>query len=610
MSNQPHQSPQRSIFTVRPYLAERFSWLRRPLAWLADRILGFASLTARYHAIAPAADAAEFTDLALAELGVSTVVNADDLALIPREGACIVVANHPHGGLDGLIMMQLLLRVRPDVKFLANHFLSLFGELETLFFQVNPFGGNKAVRYNIGAARAAVSWLQSGGMLVVFPGGEVSSLDMQKRRVMDPAWDNGVARLVEQSHAPVLPVFIGGRNSNLFQLCGLIHPRLRTALLVREMLNARDRRIPIRIGRDVAPSILAELAGRHEVTRYLRTKTYLLAAKDKQQIALNSMSEEASHVEAIVTPVDSDLMAAEVARLPANQWLISSGAHHVYYAKADQIPWLLQEIGRLRELSFRAVGEGTGKKADLDLYDVYYLHLFVWDADARQIVGGYRIGHADRILDTFGPKGLYIHSLFKLSAKLTQDLRYALEVGRSFVSPVYQKNYSSLMLLWKGIAMYAGRDPRYRILFGPVSISNDYHPVSKEILVQFLKHHNQERRRASHVKPRRPFRITGKVVNDLVDLDQIDLHIMSDLLGAVEQDDKGVPVLLRQYLKLGGQILGFNIDPQFANSIDCLLWVDLMNMEYPLLQKYMGKETAAEFHAYHKQKGESWSAVS
>jgi putative hemolysin len=223
----------------------------------------------------------------------------------------------------------------------------------------------------------------------------------------------------------------------------------------------------------------------------------------------------------------------------------------------------------------------------------------VWDRVGKQIVGAYRIGHTDRILDAFGPKGLYVHSLFKFSPELTGDLRVALELGRSFVRTEYQRSYSALMLLWKGIARYLTRHPQYRILFGPVSISNDYHPISQEILVQFLRGRNSEVRRASQVKPRRPFRVKSELTADLVDLDSIDLNIISDLLSTVESDEKGVPVLLRQYLKMGGQILGFNIDPNFNNAIDCMLWADLTRTEPAFIRKYMGNEGAAEFFRLH-----------
>jgi putative hemolysin len=435
---------------------------------------------------------------------------------------------------------------------------------------------------------------------MVFPGGEVSSRNRHDWRVSDPKWDEGVARFAEKTGAPVVPMHIGGYNSALFQLSGLVHPRLRTALLVREMMNKRGTTIDVRCGREIAPATLRSLDDRAQVTLYLRTKTYLLKEKTPQSIALGRIRNKARPLEMIAPGGDEAIFAAEIEALPADQRLLTSGSYEVHYATSSQIPQVLQEIGRLRELTFRNVGEGTGKSSDVDLYDSYYHHMFLWNAAERQIIGGYRLGRTDRILDTYGPKGLYVHSLFKLSPELTRELRCALELGRSFIRTEYQRSYSSLLLLWKGIARYLTKHPQYRILFGPVSISNDYHPVSQAILVQFLRQTNSEIRRASHVKPRRPFRAKTEHAETLVDLDSVDLNIISDLLSTVESDDKGVPVLLRQYLKFGGHILGFNIDPSFNNAIDCLLWADLMHTDLPLLRKYMGTEAADAFCAYHR----------
>ncbi|MBM4226775.1 MAG: lysophospholipid acyltransferase family protein [Gammaproteobacteria bacterium] len=595
----PDSRTDRTTFSVGPYLPRWPARLRRMITRLADSALGFSSLTRRYHRIPAAETPAQFAGLALEELGVTPLFEADELDLIPAEGGCLLIANHPHGGLDGLILMEVLLQRRPDVRFLANHFLASFQELGPLFLKVNPFGGNEARRFNSSAAREALAWLKQGGLLVMFPGGEVSSVDWRTRRVIDPEWDRGIARLAAQTGVPVVPCHIGGRNSLWFQLAGLIHPRLRTALLAREMLNARDRQIDLRFGTPIEPEVLAGLPDRTQVTRYLRTKTYLLAERPTARLVLGRAGSPRRPEESLSDAVDSEVIEDEIRSLPPGQCIMTSGQFQVWHAASGQIPWLLQEIGRLREVSFREVGEGTGKRSDLDLFDTYYTHLFVWDSRKRLVVGGYRLGHADEILRQYGPKGLYVHSLFKLDPALGTDLSRAIEVGRSFVSPAYQRSYSALLLLWKGVATYMALRPQYQILFGPVSISNDYHPISKQILVRFLRHHKFELRRASLVKPRRPFREREHAAASVVDLDDGDLRLVADLLGTVEPDERGVPVLLRQYLKLGGRILGFNIDNQFGNSIDCLLWVDMRRTELPLLRKYMGTELAGRFHALH-----------
>ncbi len=592
--------PLRDAFTVLPYLPARLGRLRAVLGRTLDGALGLATLTRRYHGLPESDTTADFVRLALAELGAQACPDQAELARVPKTGPTIVVANHPHGGLDGLVLMDVLLRHRPDVKFLANHFLAKFAELRSLFLTVDPFGGTSAIRYNIAAARAARQWLASGGLLVLFPGGEVSSFNWRERQVLDPTWDTGVVRLVARSDAPVVPAHISGRNSLLFQACGLVHPRLRTALLAHEMLSGREPRIDVRFGLPVTAELVNDFDDAAQATRYLRAKTYLLGAKRQQSIMLGTTAAHRRPETTIAEPIPRAVLAAEIAGLANDQCLLTSGPFQVLFATAAQIPWTLQEIGRLREISFRQVGEGTGKAADIDVHDDYYRHLFVWHSESHEIIGGYRLGHTDEILANYGPRGLYVHSLFKLSPRLQAQLYGAIEVGRSFVCPEYQRSYSSLMLLWKGIAHYVARNPRYRVLFGPVSISNDYHPLSQRILVDYLRNHRFETERASLVKPRHPFRPKGQTMTGLVDLDSDDLRLVADLLGTVEQDDRGVPVLLRQYLKLGGQIMGFNIDPQFKNSIDCLLWVDLMRTELPLLRKYMSLDGASRFRAYHE----------
>ncbi len=597
----PVARPARSEFSVAPYLPRWPAFLRRAAAWLADYALGFRALTRRYHQLPAAATAQHFVTLALSELGVTAKFSHEELAEIPAQGGCLLIANHPHGGLDGLLLMNILLQRRTDVRFMANHFLAKFDELGPLFLKVNPFGGSAATRFNSSAAREALAWLRSGGLLVVFPGGEVSSFDWRERKILDPDWDMGVARLAAQTQVPVVPCHLGGRNSLTFQAAGLVHSRLRTALLAREMLNARDRQVAVRFGMPIPYEVLATLQNRQQVTRYLRTKTYLLAERLNPRFVLGRAGSPKRPEELLAEAIPADVLTAEIASLPRAQQILVSGQFEVWYAQSAQIPWLLQEIGRLREISFREVGEGTGKRSDIDLYDSYYSQLFVWDNAKHCIVGGYRLAHADEILRQYGLKGLYVQSLFKLAPQLQTGLEHAIEVGRSFVAPAYQRSYSALMLLWKGVSIYMAQRPHYNVLFGPLSISNDYHPISQQILVRFLKHHKFEKIRASLVKPRRPFRPKAHEAAALVDLDSGDLRLVADLLGAVEPGDRGVPVLLRQYLKLGGQILGFNIDSDFGNSIDCLLWVDMRRTELPLLRKFMGNELAEQFYATHCQ---------
>jgi putative hemolysin len=304
---------------------------------------------------------------------------------------------------------------------------------------------------------------------------------------------------------------------------------------------------------------------------------------------------------AIAAPVAQTLLKAEVEALPAEQRLIASGQFLVQYARAAQIPWCLQEIGRLRELTFRAAGEGTGKSSDIDLFDAYYLHLFVWDAQAGAIVGAYRMGRVDEILERYGRRGLYTQSLFKYGPRFLENIHPAIELGRSFVRAEYQRSFSPLMLLWRGIGRFILRSPRYAVLFGPVSISNNYAPLSRRLIVDYLNMNNIRADLARHVKPRRPFRGARSEIWDQVEIANLkDIEDLSRVVASIERDCKGVPILLRQYLKLGGRLLGFNADDQFSDALDGLIMVDLRASDPRVLARYMGEEGAAAFLAAHR----------
>jgi putative hemolysin len=273
----------------------------------------------------------------------------------------------------------------------------------------------------------------------------------------------------------------------------------------------------------------------------------------------------------------------------------------VYYARSRQIPSLLREIGRLREISFREVGEGSGKARDLDRFDEYYLHLFVWDHDQQRLVGAYRLGRTDSILRRHGIEGLYTSTLFRFGADLLGQVGPCIEMGRSFVRTEYQKQFTPLMLLWTGIAHYAAAHPRYRCLFGPVSISNDYHSVSKQLLVSFLRTNRFLPDLARMVAPRHP---PGSALRSDQDTTLVAtcVHRIEDvdeLVREVEMDRRNMPVLLRQYLRLNGKLLGFNIDPQFGDVLDGLILVDLTQVERAILQRYMGRENVAKFLTHH-----------
>jgi putative hemolysin len=289
-----------------------------------------------------------------------------------------------------------------------------------------------------------------------------------------------------------------------------------------------------------------------------------------------------------------------VEALSEDYCLLASGAMRVYCARAAEIPWCLEEIGRLREVTFRAAGEGTGKSVDLDRFDPHYLHLFIWNARSAELVGAYRMGLADEILARDGKRGLYTASLFRFGPQMLQRIDPALELGRSFVRAEYQKSFSPLLLLWRGVGQFIVRNPRYAVLFGAVSISNHYAQLSRQLIVDFLRQRRIDPVLARHVRPRRPFRGRRIAIADEIDPEQLqDLDELSQLLAQIESDGKGVPILLKQYLKLGGRLLGFNLDQDFSNALDGLVVVDLRDTGADVLAHYMTEAGAKAFLGYH-----------
>jgi putative hemolysin len=570
-----------------------------------ERMFALHSLENLYRSMPPTGNADQFVDRVLSALAVKADIAAEEISRIPRKGPAIIIANHPFGAVEGLVLAQLLRKIRPDVKLLVNKMLDRIPELSELFIPVDAFGGKGAAARNVAPMRNALKWVRSGGMLLVFPAGTVSHLTLSRGCVTDPPWHSAVGRLARLAQAPVTPVYIHGSNSAMFQIAGLLHPRLRTALLPRELLKRSNTTLRARVGQPLQAAHIAATQSDEEAIQYLRVNTYLLAEAAKPGTAPPAMSAppvplRKTAPQPLIAEVTPGLLAAEIAALPASQCLAQSRALAVYCAQAAQIPWCLQEIGRLREKTFRAAGEGTGRASDIDLYDAYYQHLFVWDADSRMIVGGYRMGLSDQILRQFGKRGLYTYSLFHMSSRLIDIFNPAIELGRSFIRAEYQREFSPLLLLWRGIGTYVAQNPRYRLLFGPVSISNDYTPLSRQLMMEFLNQHLQETRLARHVRPRRRLRVTRSAAldgNSLRCLHNVDT--VSQLVARIEDDGKGMPVLIRQYLKLGGRLLGFSTDSQFGETLDGLIMVDLRHTDPKLLARYMGESGTSAFLAYH-----------
>jgi putative hemolysin len=539
----------------------------------------------------------------LRELQVSCQLDPSDTARIPATGAVVAVANHPFGMLEGAVLGSALSRVRPDLKIMTNHLLAGLPELEAGCIFVDPFHRETSARTNIAPLKQAIRWLRSGGMLLIFPAGEVSHWDFARGGIADPEWSETVVRLIGITRAAALPIFINGRNSLLFQLLGMVHPNLRTASLPAELLNKRGKKVEVRIGRVIPFEAVAGIADDSEATRYLRWRTYALARRSE---IIQRRMPQPFWKAPIAPEAPREKLIREIERLPAQRLLENSGEFSVYVANASEAPGVLQEIGRLREISFRAVGEGTGRKIDLDIYDSYYQHLFVWHKSNRELVGAYRVAASEDVLRRFGLKGLYTNTLFHYDLRLFERIGPALELGRSFIRQEYQKQYAPLLMLWKGILGYIiSYHPEIAVLYGAVSISADYHPVSRQLLAQFLMEQNGSGELGGMVAPRHPFRPRPDRSGDLDAIVRMvpSLDHLSGLIADMEADGKGAPILLRHYAKLGAKLLGFNVDSKFSDALDGLILVDLRKTDANLLERYMSRDRAGEYMRRHSMWG-------
>ncbi|WP_114785328.1 lysophospholipid acyltransferase family protein [Vibrio tetraodonis] len=556
---------------------------------------GLSTLDALYMQDELPEDSFDFMHEALNRIGTQYRVDYGSLDSIPEEGPLLIVANHPFGGIEGIILASLISKVRKDVKVLANELLKRIPELDDLFIGVDVFGGKQARLTNSKAIKSAHKHLQKGGVLILFPAGEVSAWQAHDNKVTDKAWNKSVAKFVKHAQATTVPIFINGRNSKLFYQAGRIHPLLRTALLGRELLNKAGQTISVSVGNPIPFSEIKGFEKESDITQYLRLNTYLMGSMGGKSNAIDSTLESGLP---IVDPVESDDLQTELSQIEEYK-LLEQGDFEVYCAPTPSIPHMMKEIGRVRELSFREVGEGSGLACDIDNYDPNYHQLFVWHRKNKDLVGAYRLGFVDELMENGGLEQLYSTSLFNYDLAFLQTLGQSIEVGRSVVAKQYQRNIHSLLLLWKGIAKFVQRHPKYTHLFGPVSISNDYSPVARQLIASVMSVHYYDEEKAKLVSPTTPLRESGQEFwrpDMLTSL--ADLPLLSKVLERLDQG-MGVPVLLRQYLGLHGKLVCFNVDPAFNYALDGLIVVDLTAVPTNTLGKYMGREEAKAYHAQH-----------
>ncbi len=544
-------------------------------------------------------DGVDFIDKIIEKLEIDFEIRDEELARIPKEGAFISVSNHPYGGIDGILLVKVLSMVRPDVKIMANFLVQRIEPFAEYVLPVNPFEKQKDKASSISGIKMAIQHVQEGNVLGLFPAGEVSSYNHDNFGKTDRQWQAPALKMIKNARVPVLPVYFDGSNSRIFHLLGLIHPSLRTAKLPSEVFNKRNKKIRIRIGSPISVKEQDEFNDLARFGRFLRAKTYALGSALEVKRFFLPRFKRVQKAEDIAQPVDHKLIMEEINVLRSNDSLLFSNSNfEVFCTPSLDIPNIMNEIGRLREITFRNVGEGTNRSMDLDEYDLYYQQLFVWDTEAERIVGAYRVGLGADIMRRFGIRGFYIQSLFKVHRGFRSTLKQSMELGRSFIIEEYQRKPLPLFLLWKGILYFLIKNSEYRYLVGPVSISNRFSEFSKSMIISYIKKNYYNREFSRYIKPRTKYNVPGYNIDEDIILESADnLQKFDKFIDEVETSGYKMPILLKRYLKLNGKIIGFNVDPKFNNALDGLLILDLFDVPMDTissLSKDLNDETILE----------------
>jgi len=509
-----------------------------------------------------------------------------NLAKLPTDGPVLFIANHPLGGLEGVALAELLLKYRPDLKVLTNELLTRIPELSGIFVGVDVLSTDARSSNQKGLLEVS-RHLKRGGALLLFPAGKVAAYNFRKRKILDHDWNRVVGHLASRARPVVCPIFLEGRNSMLFYTMAALHPMLRALMLPRELGNKSGFRLSAHIGELVTPQETGNLDDSQAITNYLRLVTELSRPPPDRRKRYAGVS---------FAPMETLLNSPRKSNLamPDERFvLLDSDQYRVYCAPFDELGSMMEYIGRARELTFRSAGEGTGNPTDIDQFDPHYQHLFIWDRERQSIAGGYRIGKVDRIVAQHGIDALYSRTLYRFNESYLEKLGRTLQVGRSFLHPDYQKQSNTLDLLWKGIGLFVANNPEYHTLFGAVSISNEHSDLARALIAEsMLESFRAEQRYLEDIRPVEPLKVSGKVWTREMLASLSSVSVINKLIGRCDPG-KVLPILLRHYLSLNGRFVCFSVNKVFNDSLDGLIIVDMRETPQKYLNRYLGKQGAA-----------------
>lgn len=561
---------------------QRYGFFGTFMGWILVRLTKLSDIN-RFYDEHKELEGPKFLDAILEHYEIDFEIPEDDFKRLPKEGPYITISNHPLGGIDGVLLLKLMLKKRPDFKIIANFLLHRVEPLAPYIMPVNPFENHRDAKSSIGGFKSALQHLRDGHPLGIFPAGEVSTY-RDGKLIVDRPWEESSLKLIRKAEVPVVPIYFHAKNSKLFYHLSKFNDIFRTAKLPSEVTTQRNRAIKVRIGQPIGVQSQKEHNSLEEFSELLRKKTYILAnAYEKERLIdqIPTTLKIPKPARKIAGEMRTEVIQGELEKLREKDCrLLQSKNYEVFLAMAKDMPFILKEIGRQRELTFRAIGEGTNKSIDLDKFDYYYHHLFLWDNDEKKIVGAYRMGMGSEIFDKYGIDGFYLQDLFGFEPELYGMMRQSIEMGRAYIVKEYQQKPMPLFLLWKGIVHTTLRHPEHKYLIGGVSISNQFSNFSKSLMIEFMKSNYWDPYVAQYIRPKKEFKVK---LNDadkefIFDETEADLNKFDRLIDEVEPGSLRLPVLIKKYIKQNARVVAFNVDPLFNNSVDGLMYIKISDL--------------------------------
>jgi putative hemolysin len=587
--------------------ADKYGFLGTFSGWILMKVLKISTLNKFYDKNKHLEDVA-FLNAILDDLEIKFEIPEEDFKRLPKEGAYITISNHPLGGIDGVLLLKLMLEREPNFKIIANFLLHRIVPLKKYIMPVNPFENHKDAKSSVIGIKETLIHLKDGKPLGMFPAGEVSTYKDGKL-VVDKPWEVGAIKVIRKAQVPVVPIYFHAKNSQLFYFLSKIGDTLRTAKLPSEVFSQKDRVIKVRIGKPISVNEQNEYETIEEYSNFLRKKTYMLSkafVKDKPFLPTPKIKLPKKGPKTIVTGASVENMIQEVDALRAADCrLLQSKNYEVFFAQADKIPNVLHELGRLREITFREVGEGTNESTDIDKFDKYYHHMFLWDDDVKKVAGAYRMGLGSEIYPKYGMDGFYLNELFRFEPELHDMMSKSIEMGRAFIVREYQQKPMPLFLLWKGIIHTTLRFPEHKFLLGGVSISNQFSEFSKSLMIEFMKSNFYDPYIAQYIHPKKAFKVKLKdadkdfVFNEA----ESDLNKFDKIIDELEPGTLRLPVLIKKYIKQNARVVAFNVDPLFNDAVDGLMYIRISDIPDSTVKPVM-EEFQAELERKLSEKGD------